>query len=198
MGNDPHPLTLAEFIAWEDAQTKKHEYRDGLIFAMAGASDDHNQIVANLIAIVRPKLRGGPCRVYANDMMLVTDYPGSGYPDLLVTCDGRDEGDRRKKRYPKLIIEVLSESTAGVDATDKLDEYQTITTLEEYVLVDSRKSLVRIYRRNRNNLETSPPVICGTVELQSLDLIILLDDIYEDVDFEGASRFANIERDERS
>lgn len=196
MSVDPHPLSLAEFVAWEAEQTEKHEYRDGAVFAMAGASDDHNQIVANLIAIVRPKLRGGPCRVYANGMMLVTDYPGSRYPDLIVTCDRRDADDRRKKRYPKLIIEVLSESTAAVDATDKLDEYQTVATLEEYVLVDSRKSLVRIYRRNRSNLETSPPVISGTIELQSLDLIIRLDDIYEDVDFERASRAANIETGE--
>ena len=181
MSVNPDPLTLAEFIAWEERQPSKHEFRDGSVYAMAGATDDHNQIVANLMAIIRPLLRGGPCRVYANDMMLVTEYPGSRYPDLLVTCDGRDAMDRRKKHHPKLIIEVLSESTSGVDATDKLDEYQTIAALEEYVLVDSRKPSVRIYRRNGAKLETESPIISGTIELRSLDAKISLVDIYEDV-----------------
>ncbi len=183
MSVDPRPLTLAEFIAWEERQPSKHEFRAGAVYSMAGATDDHNQIVGNLVAIIRPTLRGGPCRVYANDMMLVTDYPGSRYPDILVTCDGRDAEQPRKKRHPKLIIEVLSESTAGVDASDKLDEYQTICELEEYALVDSRKLSVRIYRRSADNFETGPAVISGDVRLLSLDLAIPLSTIYEDVDF---------------
>ena len=188
MSVKPDPLTLAEFIAWEERQPTKHEFRDGAVYAMAGATDDHNQIVANLMALIRPKVRGGPCRVYANDMMLVTRYPGSRYPDLFVTCDPRDADDRRKKRHPKLIIEVLSESTAGVDSTDKLDEYQTVDELEEYVLVDSRKRSVRIYRRDGEKLATEPPVMSGTVELHSLDQTMSLDDLYEDVAFERVQR----------
>ena len=183
MSVDQTPLTLAEFVAWEARQSSKHEFRDGAVYAVAGATDDHSQVVANLMAIVRPALRGGPCRVYANDMMLVTDFPGSRYPDLMVTCDGRDAVQRRQKRYPSLIIEVLSQSTAGVDASEKLDEYQTIETLDEYVLVDSRKPSIRIYRRSGELFETSPATISGDVRLASLNLTLPLPAVYEDVDF---------------
>ncbi len=183
MSVDRAPLTLAEFIAWEARQPNKHEFRAGAVFAMAGATDDHNQIVANLMAIVRPSLRGGPCRVYANDMLLVTNFPGSRYPDLMVTCDTRDAVQRRMKNYPKLIIEVLSQSTAGTDANEKLDEYQTIETLQEYVLVDSRKPSVRIYNRSGEIFETGPAIISGDVRLISLSLTIPLTALYEDVDF---------------
>lgn len=189
MSVDPQSFTLAEFIVWEERQRRKHEFRNGAVYAMAGASDAHNQIVSNLISIIRPALRGGSCRVYANDMMLVTEFPGARYPDVLVTCDERDSKDRRIKRYPKLIIEVLSESTAAVDAADKLDEYQTIDALEAYVLVDSRKASIRIYRRNSAGaMETGPSVVVGPFDLASLGLIVDVAEIYEDVDLTQASR----------
>jgi Uma2 family endonuclease len=178
---NPQPLTLAEFLAWEERQPAKHEFRAGSVFAMAGATDDHNQIVSNLVALIRPGLRGGACRIYANDMMLVTDYPGSRYPDLLVTCDPRDAQDHRKKRHPKLIIEVLSDATAAVDASDKLDEYQTIETLEEYVPIDSRRPSVRIYRRVGSDLQTGPAIISGSLFLTSIERGLTLLDVYEDV-----------------
>ena len=184
MSVDPRPLTLAEFLAWEERQQTKHEFRNGAVFATAGATDDHGQIVTNLIAVIRPVVRGSACRAYANDIKVVTTYPGSRYPDVLVTCDKRDAADRLIKRYPKLIIEVLSESTAAIDATEKLDEYQTIGELEEYVLVDSRRISVRVYRRNGEKLETGPATISGAVEIRSLGLSISLADIYEDVSFE--------------
>ncbi len=183
MSVDRQPVTLAGFIDWEQRQPRRYEFRDGLVSAMAGASDDHNQIVANLMAIIRPALRGGTCRVYANDMMLVTDYPGSRYPDVLVTCDARDAQQRLQKRHPKLIVEVLSEATAGVDSSDKLDEYQTIAALEEYVLIDSRKPSVRIYRRRLETLETGPALVSGALEIVSLGLVVPVSEIYEDVDF---------------
>ena len=183
MSVDPTPLTLAEFVAWEARQPGKHEYRAGAVYAMSGATDDHNQIVANLMAMIRPALRGGPCRVYANDMMLVTDFPGSRYPDLMVTCDGRDAAQRRIKKYPRLVIEVLSQTTFGVDASEKLDEYQTIETLEEYVLVDSRKPSIRTYRRSGEIFETGPSVVSGDLRLESIKLTLPLSIIYEDVDF---------------
>ena len=182
------PLTLAEFLAWEERQQAKYEYRDGAVFAMAGATDDHGQIVLNISAIIRPLLRGTKCRAYPLDMKVVTEYPGSRYPDLLVTCDDRDAKDRHIKRHPKLIIEVVSERTASVDTGDKLDEYQTIPELEEYVLIDSRKPSVRVYRRDGTMLKTEPATISGSIELRSLGLWLSLDDIYEDVDFARPAR----------
>jgi Uma2 family endonuclease len=184
MSVDPKPLTLAEFLAWEERQPTKHEYRDGAVYAMAGATDDHGQIIMNLSAIVRPSLRGGPCRAYANDMKVVAPFPASRYPDFIVTCDERDSKDKLKKKHPKLIIEVLSASTEAVDKGDKLDEYQTIAELQEYALIDSRRPYVRIYRRNGEKLETAPPTTTGPVTLESLNLTLSFADVYEDVQFE--------------
>ncbi len=183
MSVDPLPFTLAGFLAWEERQQAKFEFRAGAVFAMAGATDDHGQIVLNLSAIIRPALRGTPCRAYPLDMKVVTSYPASRYPDLLVTCDKRDARERTIKRHPKLIIEVLSPGTAAIDTGDKLDEYQTIPELEEYVLIDSRKPYVRIYRRDGDTLETDPATITGSIELRSIGLQLTLSEIYEDVDF---------------
>jgi len=186
MDIDPKPLTLAEFLAWEARQPAKFEFRDGAVSAMAGASDDHGQIVANVIAIVRPALRATPCRVYPTDMKVVTTFPGSRYPDIVVTCDQRDADDRMIKRHPKLLVEVLSPATARIDTDEKLQEYQTIPELEEYVLIDSRTPSVWIHRRNGDTLEETGPTISGSIELRSLGLTIALTDIYEDVVFELA------------
>ena len=82
MNVDPRPLTLAEFLAWEERQPTKHEFRSGAVFAMGGATDDHGQIITNLIAIIRPVLRGSACRAYANDIKVATDFPGSRYPTI--------------------------------------------------------------------------------------------------------------------
>ena len=115
-------------------------------------------------------------------MKVVTAYPASRYPDLVVTCDERDARERTIKRHPKLISEVLSPGTASIDTGDMLDEYQTIPELEEYVLIDSRKRSVRIYRRDGDTLKTEPASLTGSIELRSLGLVLSLDDIYEDVD----------------
>lgn len=186
MSVDPRPLTLAEFLAWEERQPAKHEFRDGAVFAMAGSTDSHNQILVNLTASIRPNLRGTACRAYANDIRVVTSYPGARYPDFFVTCDARDAADRLIKRHPKLIIEVLSASTAAVDASEKLDEYQTIAELEEYVLIDSRRASVRVYRRSGTAFMTAPAVISGSIELRSLDITLALDEIYEDAGLDRA------------
>jgi Uma2 family endonuclease len=185
MSLDPQPLSLAEFIAWEERQAVKHEFRDGAVFAMAGTTDDHNEIVSNLLALIRPTLRNGPCRTYHGDVRLIVETFGARarYPDLMVTCDKRDARDRRNKRHPKLIVEVLSDSTESVDLGEKQDEYRTIPELEEYVVVDSRRPLVRVYRRNGAFLEVEPIARAGTVTFRSIGLTIAFDDLYESTSF---------------
>ncbi len=183
MSTSPQPLTLAEFLSWEERQSEKFEYRDGAISAMAGATDDHGQIVANLIAVIRPRLRNSGYRIYPQDMKVVTQFPGSRYPDIVITCDPRDAADKLVKRYPTIIVEVLSQSSVTVDAGDKLDEYETIAELEQYILVDSRKRHVGTYRRTGNKLEVEAATNAGFIVLGPLAFTLSLDEIYEDVDF---------------
>jgi Uma2 family endonuclease len=103
----------------------------------------------------------------------------SRYADLIVTCDERDHLDAQAIHFPKLIVEVLSESTAKDDLGPKMREYQTIQTLEEYVTIDSRKRWAQIARREQNRWIIEFPVTGGSLELRSVGVMIDLDEIYE-------------------
>ena len=104
---------------------------------MAGASSEHNIISLNVAFALRSHLRGKPCQVFVADVkvkVLIADEEIFYYPDVMVTCDPRDT-DRYFKRFPKVLIEVLSPETQRVDRREKLSSYMQIETLEEYVLV---------------------------------------------------------------
>ncbi|MGH7728921.1 MAG: Uma2 family endonuclease [Vulcanimicrobiaceae bacterium] len=183
MQPEPMRMTLAEYLEWESARPTKFEFANGLVYAMVGATDAHQQIIVNLAALIRPRLRGTPSRIYTNDIkVLPPNTSTSRYPDLLVTCEPRDLEDALIKRHPKLIIEVLSKRTERTGLVDKLDEYRGIAELEEYVLIDSRRIAARGYRRSGEDWvlhEYSSPD--ETVRFSSLGLDLSLEHIYEDV-----------------
>ncbi len=187
MATQPEPLrlTLEQYLEREDRQGTRHEFVDGLVFALAGASDTHQTILANLTTLVRPALRGSACRIFTNEIKVIPpNRRRARYPDLLVTCDESDRADRYVKRYPKLIIEVLSPSTAATDRTEKLDEYQTIPTLDEYVLVDSLGVGVLVFRRSLGDSWMQHKYAGDEhLRLSSISLDVSLRDVYEDVDF---------------
>ena len=130
-------VSVSEYLVAEAASAVRHEYLGGLVYAMAGETRDHNQICQNLAFALRPRMKGGPCKMYQSDIrvnFLLRDDEYYYYPDIVVTCDQRDT-DVRFLRFPKLIVEVLSESTERVDKREKFFAYTNIETLEEYVLV---------------------------------------------------------------
>jgi Uma2 family endonuclease len=142
-------LSPEQYLEAEKTSPIKHEYVNGEIYSMAGASDAHGTIVANLTTLLRPQLRGTPCRLYPTDMKVKSGSRNRYYyPDLLVTCDPRDRESNYFKQYPKLIIEVLSSSTEAFDRGDKFDDYSDIATLEEYVLVSQKHHRIDCFRRN--------------------------------------------------
>ena len=175
----PQPLTPDEFIVWEHAQEAKHEFVAGMVVAFAGGTIEHATIAANLTFAVVGRLRGQySCRTYGPDMLVATQT-SIRYADLIVTCDERDRVARSTRvAFPKLIVEILSVSTASVDRGEKLDEYQTIESLEEYVLIDSRKRWVAIMRRSGETWMQSLPISTGTMHLASIDLDVALDELY--------------------
>ncbi len=129
--------SVEDYLAAEEKSQVRHEYLGGLVYAMAGETRTHNQVVGNLYLTLRQHLKGGPCRLYMSDVRVnfrIRDDEYYYYPDLVVTCDPRDTHPRFI-RHPKLIIEVLSESTGRVDRREKFLAYTTIPSLEEYVLV---------------------------------------------------------------
>ena len=190
----PQPtFTPAEYLDWEAQQPFRYEYMDGHIVAMTGGTIPHNQIAVNLVAILRPHLRGKGCKVLSSDAKVAISESGPFYyPDVRVTCDPRDASARSYIRYPSLVIEVLSESTEARDRGRKFRHYRRIETLKEYVLIDPDRVLVECYRRNeRDNWELVNPLADLaaltipdiSLNLSSVNLDIPLSQIYEDVVF---------------
>jgi len=176
-------LTYAEYLTYEQASLIKHEFMNGQAFAMAGASEDHNVIASNLVACIRPRLRGTSCRVFSSDMKLTIASANNAtyYPDVMVVCD-RSDNDPYIKQKPCLLVEVLSPSTALLDRREKLFNYQRLESLQEYVLVSLSEVKVELYRRDRDAWLVQCLGVGDSLHLQSIDLAIALSDIYEDVE----------------
>lgn len=175
-------LTTQEYLALEAESSIKHEYIDGEAYAMAGASDAHVTITVNLAALLRGHVRGSGCRVYIADMKARIEARNCFYyPDVMVTCDERDRDNDTYKCFPKLIIEVLSDSTEAFDRGDKFADYQTLGTLEEYVLINTRHQRVECFQRNEDGLWMLRYYTEGKFLLASLNFSAPLSDLYEDV-----------------
>lgn len=179
-------FTAAEFLAWDRDQTEKHEYLDGEVFAMAGASETHVVLTLNTAFALKTHLRGSDCRVLTTDMKLRVEASNAFYyPDILVTCDERDRTPEAAlvKAFPLLLVEVLSPSTAGYDHGAKFASYRTLETLQEYVLIDSERQLVEVFRRGSDDRWVLHPSQTGeTVELASVGLTLTMAEIYADTE----------------
>ena len=182
-----HPyLTPDEYLQMEDMGNIKHEYVDGQLYAMAGASDPHVTIAGNLFALLRSHVRGSGCRVYIADMKArIESLNRFYYPDVMVTCDARDQETSTYKRFPCLIVEVLSDSTEAFDRGDKFIDYQELKSLREYVLFNTKRQRVECFRRNEQGLwvlqSYTPQQI--SLRLNSVDFEGTLEALYEDVIF---------------
>ncbi len=185
----PQHLPPDDYLQLEATSPVKHEYIDGEAYAMAGASDVHVTIALNLASLLRSHVRGTGCRVYIADMKARIEARNRFYyPDVMVTCDSRDQETSDYKRYPKLVVEVLSDSTEAFDRGDKFADYQTLESLQEYVLINTRHQRVECFRRNETGLWVlqyyTPET--ETFYLKSIDFTDTLTALYEDAPLEAA------------
>jgi Uma2 family endonuclease len=139
-------ISIAEYLEREKDSPVRHEYVDGQIYAMAGASARHNRIALNLASRLSDHLNGGPCEVFIADMKVSVDPVVYYYPDVVVTCDPPG-GDPYVRTQPHLLIEVVSPSTERIDRHEKLFAYRRIPSLQEYVLVLQDRMQVEVYRQ---------------------------------------------------
>jgi Uma2 family endonuclease len=179
-------MTVREYLGWETQQSTRYEYIDGEVFAMTGGSLPHNQIALNLYNSLRPHLKSRGCRSYVADAKVrATEINAYFYPDLVVTCNSQDLDAREAIESPTLIVEVLSPGTSNYDRDDKFTAYRTISTLQEYVLIDANKVAVNCYRRGEGRMWLYYPYQAGDmIRFHSLDLDISVAEIYEDVKFD--------------
>lgn len=180
----PQFISPEEYLQLEAQSAIKHEYRDGEIYAMAGANDAHVTIAGNIFALLRGHVRGTGCRVFISDMKARIEARNCYYyPDVMVTCDPRDQQNETFKQFPRLIVEVLSDSTEAFDRGDKFADYQLLESLEEYVLINTRHQRVECFRRNEAGLWVlqyyTPDT--ETFHLASLDFTDTISALYEDV-----------------
>ncbi|GAB4459441.1 MAG: Uma2 family endonuclease [Elainellaceae cyanobacterium] len=176
------------YLAAEATRPIKHEYREGYVYAMAGGTDAHNQIAGNVYTLLRTHLRGGACRTYFADVKVrVEEVNCYYYPEVMVTCDERDRPTNTFKRYPCLIVEVLSETTEAFDRGDKFADYRQIESLQEYVLISQTRIQVDVFRRNEEGLWVLHPYSEGDrVSLASVGWEGAIADLYEAVDFSNS------------
>ena len=159
---------------WEASQTERHEYIDGEVFAMVSSEDRHVTVAMNLAFAVRQHLNGSPCRTYMSDMKLnVASANQYFYPDVRVTCSATDQANPLIKSEPKLIVEVLSPSTAAYGRGLQFGYYRAIASLQEYVLIDLDTRITDCYRKGADRLWVLHPFGRGeVVKLASVDLEI--------------------------
>lgn len=183
----PNYLTPEEYLQMEETSSIKHEYINGCIYELDCSIDSHVTIAGNLGALLRSYIHGSDCRVYILAMKLrIESLNRYYYPDVMVTCDPRDQETLNYKRFPCLIVEVLSDSTEAFDRGDKFADYQELESLQEYVLINTKRQRVECFRRNNEGLwvlqtYTSQEKL---FQLKSIDFEGTMAALYEDVAFE--------------
>ena len=176
-------MDRAGFLDWEATQTEKHEYWHGEVFAMVGARQVHVIVSLNVATLLKNHLRGTGCRVFIADMQLEVEAADAVfYPDVFVSCEAADLAADRVLHHPKVVIEVLSDSTAAYDRGAKFAAYRKLDSLQEYVLIDPDQSTVEIFRR----IEGGDWLLAArdserALVLKSLDFEAALAEVFEDV-----------------
>ncbi|MCU0490062.1 MAG: Uma2 family endonuclease [Chloroflexaceae bacterium] len=181
--------TEAEYLAFERASSTRHEYYNGRVYAMAGATEAHNLIAGNVIAALHGQLRAKPCRVYPSDMRVKVRKTGlNTYPDVIIVCGQPefvdDTGDTITN--PIVIVEILSPSTERYDRGMKFQHYRTIATLQEYLLIAQDHHRIEHFSRQSNGLWQLQEAV-GLEEqivIRAIDCILALADVYEKVELQ--------------
>ena len=141
-------LTAEDYLDGELSAECKHEYLNGDVWAMVGATDAHVTIAMNLGFLCKQALKGTPCRAYISDMKVkVEKAQAFFYPDVLVTCDARDRDSELFKQHPVIIAEVLSPSTEAFDRGQKFGIYRQLESLQTYWLIDSQTFSIDCFNR---------------------------------------------------
>jgi len=174
-------LSVEEYLIAERRSEVRHEYLGGAVYPIAESSEEHNVVIGNLGTLLHSHLRGRHCRTFMLDMKVQLQVIGDEmlyYPDIMVACDPRDT-DRYFKRYPSVLIEVLSPDTERTDRREKRFSYLGIETLEAYILVAQDRMEVTVFRKSA---DWQPEILrapTDLLQLPHLDFQVALSAIYE-------------------
>lgn len=185
----PARFELSAYLQFEESSSVRHEFVDGIIYAMVGGSHRHAVINANLMGRLHSRLAGKPCRPLGSDMRLfIREANMATYPDLAIYC-GKPEmlpGRMDTLLNPTVVVEVLSPSTRQFDRGEKFDFYQRIPSLKQYVLVHQERPVVELFTRTVHGL-WQPALLHGLealLDLVSVGVQLPLADLFDGVEFD--------------
>lgn len=182
-------ISQEEYLEQERAATEKHEYYQGEIFAMSGASLKHNKIFSNVFIGIGSLLKGKGCQPFGSDLRIhVPKNTLYTYPDISIICGDPELTDEKfdTATNPSVIIELLSKSTHNYDRIEKFSLYRDIDSLQEYIMIDTEKVHITQYLRNANDgwQLTDHKSLNNTFTIHTVQITLLLTDIYEGISFE--------------
>jgi Uma2 family endonuclease len=188
MSTAPHysPICVDDYLAGEQNATRRHEYVEGVVYAMVGATNTHNRIATNATIAIGSQLRDKRWQVFNSDTKIrVQTARGIRfyYPDLSVVCRVNPATDTFQDE-PAIVVEVISESTRRTDENEKREAYLSIDALAAYILVEQSSAAAVVYRRQKN--EFSREAYAGfdaVISLPEIDCKLALADLYEKVEF---------------
>ncbi len=189
LSNRKSVMTTEAYLEFERQSEIKHEYLNGEIFAMSGASERHNLIVLNTGASLHTQLRKRPCKAYPSDMRVrIKGTSFYTYPDLSAVCGNAEFEDDVLDTLlnPSVIIEVLSPSTENYNRGKKFQQYRKLDSLQDYVLIAQDSMRIEHYARQGEQwILTDVTSADGIVTLASIGCTLALSDVYEKVTFES-------------
>jgi len=179
-------ISVDEYLRGEMLAEYKHEFVDGEVYVMAGASENHNLLTGNFATEIKNQLKGKPCKIFVSDMKVKVEE-SFFYPDVMVVCQ-EDNANDYYKTAPIIIVEVLSNSTRRFDKTHKLSAYQQIASLEEYVLIEQNFSEIQVFSR-QNHWQSSYYYLGDSITFASLNVTVSVEDIYYQVNNDDVTAF---------
>jgi Uma2 family endonuclease len=180
----PEQMTVGEYLRFEQTSEVKHEFHDGRLVAMIGATRAHVRLTLRLLALLGRSLQDGPCEVMSGDFKVrVEEANRFFYPDLFVDCAGSKGPDELFTSEVPMIVEVLSASTEGYDRGEKFQYYRMLPSLREYVLVSTSKPAIDVFRRDGEIWQIGRTLVDGDVlSLSSVGVSLDVADIYQGID----------------
>lgn len=178
-----HRYTYADYVDLERVSTTKHEFLDGEIYAMAGGSEEHSALAAEVLRALGNAIGDRPCRVHTSDLRLYVEAPGlATFPDGSVICGPLEQhppSPTATALNPTILLEVTSDSSEEYDTGTKREHYQTIPSLQEYIVVSHRERRVTVHRRaEHGEWVTRVAIAGGRVAVESLSCELVVDALY--------------------
>jgi Uma2 family endonuclease len=179
-----HRYTYADYCGVElDNPSRKHEFFDGEIYAMADGIEDHSRLAAEVLRGLGNALVEGPCQVHTSDLRIYVEAVGMAtFPDGSVICGRLDQHPPSPKATalnPRVLLEVTSDSSEEYDTGTKLEAYRTIPSLRDYVVVSHRERRITVHHRGDDEMWiTRVAIAVGRIEVASVGAVLVVDEIY--------------------